>query len=73
MTAQDFKWTYDQVTNPANEFPYLSQFDFIESYEALDDYTIQAKIEKIHAPALVNISEFITPLPKHIWEKLDWS
>lgn len=73
LTAQDYKWTYDQVTNPDNEFPYLSQVDFIESYEALDDYTIQAKIKEVHAPAIVNLAEFPTPLPKHIWEKLDWS
>ncbi|GIK40199.1 MAG: peptide-binding protein [Chloroflexota bacterium] len=73
LTAQDFKWTYDQVVNPDNEYPYLSQIDFVESYEALDDYTIQAKIKQIHAPAIVNLAEFITPLPKHIWEKLDWS
>ncbi|MCL4299949.1 MAG: hypothetical protein KJ077_29720 [Anaerolineae bacterium] len=73
MTAQDWKWTYDQVTNPDNEYPYLSQVDFIESYEALDDYTLQAKIKQVHAPAIVTLAEFPTPLPKHIWEKLDWS
>ncbi len=72
ITAQDYKWTYDQVMDPANEYPYRSQVDFIKSYEALDDYTIQATIEEIHAPALLNIGLFITPLPKHIWEDLPW-
>jgi peptide/nickel transport system substrate-binding protein len=72
ITAQDYKWTYDQVMDPVNEYPYRSQVDFIKSYEALDDYTIQAKIEEIHAPALLNIGLFITPLPKHIWEDLPW-
>jgi peptide/nickel transport system substrate-binding protein len=71
LTAQDYKWTYDQVTDPKNEFPYLSQFDFITSYEALDDYTIQIKIKEVYAPALGQV-DFITPLPKHIWEKLPW-
>jgi peptide/nickel transport system substrate-binding protein len=72
LTAQDYKWTYDQVMDPVNEYPYRSQVDFIKSYEALDDYTIQAKIDEIHAPALLNIGLFITPLPKHIWENLPW-
>lgn len=73
LTAQDYKWTYDQVMKPENEYPYLSQVDFIESYEALDDYTLQAKIKEVHAPAIITLGEFPTPLPKHIWEKLDWS
>lgn len=73
ITAQDFKWTYDQAKNPDNEFPYLSQLDFISSYEALDDYTLEIKISEIYAPALGQMSGLITPLPKHVWEKLDWS
>jgi peptide/nickel transport system substrate-binding protein len=72
LTAQDYKWTYDQVMDPVNEYPYRSQVDFIKSYEALDDYTIQATIDEIHAPALLNIGLFITPLPRHIWEELPW-
>lgn len=72
ITAHDYKWTYDQVLDPKNEYPYLSQFDFVTSYEALDDYTIQMKIDELYCPALGQI-DFITPLPKHIWEKLDWS
>ncbi len=73
ITAQDFQWTYDEVTKPENEFPYLSQLDFIESYKAIDDYTLQVKIKEIYAPALGQMAGLITPLPKHIWEKLDWS
>ena len=73
LTAQDYKWTYDQVMNPDNEYAYASQYDFIKTYEALDDYTLQATIDEVHAPALLNIGLFITPLPKHIWEDLDWN
>lgn len=72
LTAQDYKWTYDQVIKPENEFPYLSQLEFIQSYEALDDYTIQIKIKEVYAPALGQMVGLITPLPKHIWENLDW-
>jgi len=73
ITAQDFKWTYDQVTNPDNGYPYLSQLEFITSYEALDDYTLEIKIDEIYAPALGQMSGLIEPLPKHVWENLDWS
>ncbi len=73
ITAQDFKWTYDQVIDPKHEFPYISQLDFISSYEALDDYTLQIKIKEVYAPALGQMSSLISPLPKHVWEKLDWS
>ncbi|MEM7538768.1 MAG: ABC transporter substrate-binding protein, partial [Chloroflexota bacterium] len=73
ITANDFKWTYDQVTNPDNEYPYLSQLGFISGYEALDDYTLQITIDEIYAPALGQMSGLITPLPKHVWENLDWS
>ncbi|MDI9549475.1 MAG: ABC transporter substrate-binding protein, partial [Chloroflexota bacterium] len=73
ITAHDFKWTYDMMKDPVNEFPYLSQLDFITSYEALDDYTLEIKIDEIYAPALGQMSGLITPLPKHIWVDLDWS
>ncbi len=72
ITAQDYKWTYDQMVNPDNEFPYLSQLSFITSYEALDDYTLEIKIDEVYAPALGQMSGLVTPLPKHIWENLDW-
>lgn len=73
LTARDFKWTYDQITNPANEFPYLSQLDFIASYEALDDYTLQIKIKQVYCPSLGQMTGLITPLPQHVWESLPWS
>ena len=73
LTAHDYKWTYDQVIKPENEFAYLTQLEFISSYEALDDYTLQIKIDEVYAPALGQMSGLITPLPKHIWENLDWA
>ena len=72
LTAHDFEWTYNQAKNPDNGFPYLSQLDFIKSYKALDDYTLEVKIDKVYAPALGQISGLVTPLPQHIWEKYPW-
>lgn len=73
ITAHDFKYAYDMATDPANEFPYLSQLDFITSYEAVDDFTLEIKIDEIYAPALGQMSGLITPLPRHVWENLDWN
>lgn len=73
ITAYDYEWTYNQVTKPENGYPYLSQLDFITSYKALDEYTLEIKIDEIYAPALGQMSGLITPLPKHVWEDLDWS
>lgn len=72
ITANDFKYAYDMASNPDNGFPYLSQLEFITSYEALDDYTLQMTIDEVYAPALGQISGLITPLPEHIWKDLDW-
>ena len=73
MTVNDWVWTYEQVTKPENEYPYLSQLEFITGYEALDDYTLQITIDEVYAPALGQMSGLITPLPKHVWEELDWN
>lgn len=73
MTAHDWQWAYDQATRPDSEYPYLSQLEFITSYKALDDHTLEIKIDEVYAPALGQMSGLITPLPKHVWEKLDWS
>lgn len=73
LTAYDYKWTYDQVIKPENEYPYLEQFEFITAYEALDEHTLEIKIDEIYAPALGQMSGLVTPLPKHVWENLDWA
>lgn len=71
ITAQDFQWTYDEAMNPDNEFPYAADYEFIESYKALDDYTIEVKTKEVHAPGLEAISG-LAPFPKHVWERVDW-
>lgn len=72
LTAHDFQWTYEQASKPENEYPALGDLAFIQSYKALDDSTLEVKIGEVFAPALYKIAFAITPLPKHIWETLDW-
>jgi len=73
LTAYDYEWTYDQVMDPEHEYIHRSTFEFIKSYKAVDEQTLQVIIHEIYAPALSSISGFITPLPKHIWENLSWN
>ena len=72
MTSADYKWTFDQAIKPENKYPYVSNLQEIDSYEAPDPKTIVVKLKE---PIVVGIetADAVTPLPKHIWEKLDWS
>ncbi len=71
LTSDDFKWTFDQSNKPENEYPYRENFDFIKSYEAPDPYTLKITVKEKFCPALEGV-DAVTPLPRHIWEKLDW-
>src|SRR5574341_8918 len=72
ITANDFQWTFEQANDPANKFPYRDNFKEIVSYKALDDYTIQVVLTEATCVGL-STADAVTPLPKHVWEKLDWS
>ncbi len=73
ITAYDYEWAFNQAIKPENGYPYLSQLEFITSYKALDERTLEIGIDEVYAPALGQMSGLVTPLPKHIWEDLDWS
>jgi peptide/nickel transport system substrate-binding protein len=72
MTSADWKWSFDQAIKPENKYPYLSNLKPIASYEAPDPKTIVVKLKE---PLVVGLetADAVVPLPKHIWEKLDWS
>ncbi len=72
ITSADYKWTFDQASNPANKYPYISNLQLIASYDAPDPRTIVIKMKE---PIVVGLeaANTIEPLPKHVWEKLDWS
>lgn len=71
LTSADFKFTFDKMMDPENEFPYRDNFDFLESYEAPDPHTIVVKVKEKFCPALEGV-DAVQPLSKHIWENLDW-
>ena len=72
MTSADYKWTFDQAMKPENKYPYISNLQLIASYEAPDPRTI---IVTMKEPVVVGLEavDAVSPLPKHIWETLDWS
>ncbi len=72
ITSADYKWTFDQAIKPENQYPYISNLRPIESFEAPDPRTVVVKLKE---PVVVGLetADAVTPLPKHIWETLDWN
>src|SRR3954451_23804059 len=33
LTSYDFRWTYEQASNPANQWPYISNLEHVQSYD----------------------------------------
>ena len=71
MTSADWKYAYEQAIKPENKYPYISNLELIASYDAPDPTTIVVTMEEPIAVGL-EAANAIVPLPKHIWEKLDW-
>ncbi|MBI4790028.1 MAG: hypothetical protein HY782_23585 [Chloroflexi bacterium] len=71
LTALDFQWTFEQASKPANKYPYLENLKDIVSYTAKDSATLEIVLKDAVCVGLTTV-DAITPLPKHIWEKLDW-
>jgi len=72
LTANDFEWTYVQASKPENKYPYIDTFKDIATYTATDDYVLQIGLKDSTCIGLTTV-DAITPLPKHIWSKYDWS
>ena len=72
ITAADFKWTFEQARNPDNGYPYAVNYEPIVAYEAPEPRTLVVTLKEPLAIGLDN-ADAVTPLPKHIWERLDWN
>ncbi len=72
LTSADYKFAFDQAVRPENKYPYISNLELIASYDAPDPQTLVVKMEEPIAVGL-EAANAIVPLPKHIWETLDWS
>lgn len=72
MTTADYVWTYEQAKKPENKYPYVQNFEPIVAFEAKDPKTLVVTLNEAITVA-VETADAVTPLPKHVWEKLDWA
>jgi len=72
MTTADYVWTYQQAIKPENKYAYVQNFEPIVSFLAKDARTLVVTLNEPITVA-VETADAIIPLPKHIWEKYDWS
>jgi peptide/nickel transport system substrate-binding protein len=71
ITTDDYIWTYQQVSNPENKYPYLENLDPIVSYTAKDAKTIVVTLKEARTTAMGD-ADAVTPLPKAVWSKYPW-
>lgn len=69
FTAEDVKFTYDKIMDPATQTVRREMFAPFESFEVLDTYTLIAKLKEPYAPAILSFGMGV--IPKHIFEKLN--
>lgn len=72
LTSDDYVWTYQQALKPENKYPYRENLTKIASYTPVDPKTLAITLNEPLAVGLEQV-DVITPLPRHIWEKYDWS
>ncbi len=66
FTADDVKFTYDQITSPKVASPYSADFERVKSVRALDRYTVQVDYREPFAPGLESWG--LGVIPKHLLE-----
>ncbi|HEY7908176.1 MAG TPA: ABC transporter substrate-binding protein, partial [Thermomicrobiales bacterium] len=72
LTTDDYVWTYQQVIKPENKYPYIDNItSAIASYTAKDPKTLVVTMLDAFVTGISD-ADAITPLPRHVWEKLDW-
>ena len=66
-TAEDVRFTYEKLIDPAVPTPYSSSYEMIESVEVVDKRTIRIHYSEPFAPALE--SWMMGIIPRHLLEK----
>lgn len=74
LTANDYVFSWENASNPDNEWPRLGSYEpFIESITATDDYTIEVTFKEAIATSIEKASNALAyVLPMHIWDGADW-
>ncbi|MFA6217245.1 MAG: peptide-binding protein [Candidatus Omnitrophota bacterium] len=71
FTARDVEFTYMKLIDPGIKTPYSGDFERVQSFTVIDDYTIKVTYKEPFAPGL---SSWGMPImPRHILENQDFS
>lgn len=69
FTAEDVRFTYETILDPAKGCPYISGFIDIKGIDVVDPYTIRFQYGQPYAPALSKFGMGI--IPEHIFKGRD--
>lgn len=69
LTARDVEFTYQQLMNPQVKTPYSGDFERVEFFSVIDDFTVQVKYKEPFVPGLASWGMGI--LPRHLLEGKD--
>lgn len=67
VTAEDIYYTYQQMKDPATNYPNIARLRFINDVEIIGPYAIRFTFDKVYADILTDSD--IMAVPKHIHEK----
>lgn len=65
----DVQFTFDKIIDPGVKTPYSADFEKVEKFEVIDNYTLKIKYKEPFAPALGSWTMWV--MPKHVLEKED--
>lgn len=66
FTAKDVEFTYKKLIDPNTATPYSGDFQMVEKFEVIDDYTIKVTYKEPFSPGLSSWG--MSVIPKHILE-----
>ena len=66
LTAHDVAFSFDAINTEAVASPRRSNFAQVESWEALDDYTLEVRLTNVDCTILANLGTGI--IPAHVYE-----
>jgi len=73
LTTDDYVWTFEQIKKPENKYPYRDNLKEVVSYTAKDPRTLVITLTEPLVTGLSDADAVSIPLPRHIWEKYDWT
>ncbi len=68
VVAEDVVYTYRLMVDPKIKYARAGQLQFVESVEAVDQFTVRFKFRQVYADELFDTGIFV--LPKHVLEKI---